>query len=196
MTMNTLKVPDAPAAIKAAMERHQAKGVQLVASTILKPAGNAGRGGGYFMAAVAPFTDEEQATLDKGREIYTQVCFACHGDDGGGGRVPGSENAPPLGPPLASSPRVLGPSDYVINTLLHGLTGPLDGINYPDVMIAMGIQNDEWIAAIGSYVRNCVRQPRAVRDTPGTWRASARRPRAARRRGIPPTWWPRCRSRC
>jgi mono/diheme cytochrome c family protein len=166
MTMNTLKAADAPAAIKAAMERHKAKGVQLVASTILKPAASAGRGGGFFMAAVAPFTGEEQATLDKGREIYTQVCFACHGDDGLGGRVPGSDNAPPLGPPLASSPRVLGPSDYVVNTLLHGLSGPLDGINYPDVMIAMGIQNDEWIAAIGSYVRNSFGN-RAPFVTPG-----------------------------
>jgi hypothetical protein len=68
--------------------------------------------------------------------------------------VPGSENAPLTGPPLAASSRVTGPSDYVVKVLLHGVTGPLDGNTYPDAMIAMGMQTDEWIAAIGSYVRN------------------------------------------
>jgi mono/diheme cytochrome c family protein len=106
------------------------------------------------MEAAAPFTTDEQAVLEKGREIYTQVCFACHGEDGNGGRVPGSENAPLIGPPLAGSSRVRGPSDYVVKVLLHGLTGPLDGTTYPDAMIPMGMQSDEWIAAIGSYVRN------------------------------------------
>ena len=38
--------------------------------------------------------------------------------------------------------------------LLHGVTGPLDGVTYPDAMISMGMQSDDWIAAIGSYVRN------------------------------------------
>ena len=154
LTTNTLKVADASAAIKKTMEANKAKGVQLVASAILNPPAAGGRGGGIFMEAPAPLAPEEQAVVDKGREIYTQICFSCHGDDGRGGKVPGSESAPPLGPPLAGSPRVVGPSDYVIKTLLHGLTGPLDNTNYPDVMISMGMQSDDWIAAIGSYVRN------------------------------------------
>jgi mono/diheme cytochrome c family protein len=154
MTMNTLKVAEATATLKSTLETNKTKGVQLVASTILNPAANTGRGGGAFLETAAPFTPDEQAVLDKGREIYTQVCFACHGEDGKGGRVPGSENAPPIGPPLAGSPRVIGPSDYVVKVLLHGVTGPLDGNTYPDAMISMGMQTDEWIAAIGSYVRN------------------------------------------
>ena len=44
--------------------------------------------------------------------------------------------------------------DYVVKVLLHGLSGPLDGTTYPDAMIAMGMQSDEWIASIGSFVRN------------------------------------------
>jgi mono/diheme cytochrome c family protein/glucose/arabinose dehydrogenase len=154
MTMNTLKVADAQTTLKSALETNKAKGVQLIASTIVNRPANAGRGGGIFMEAAAPLMAEEQAVLDKGREIYTQVCFACHGEDGNGGRVPGSENSPPIGPPLAGSPRVTGPSDYVVKVLLHGVTGPLDGNTYPDAMISMGMQTDEWIAAIGSYVRN------------------------------------------
>ena len=154
MTMNTLKVADAAATLKAIQEKNKAKGVQLVASSILNRPANGGRGGGFFIEAAAALTPEEQAVVDKGREVFTQVCFACHGEDGNGGRVPGSGNAPLIGPPLAASPRVVGPSDYVVKVLLHGVTGPLDGITYPDAMIPMGMQSDEWIAAIGSYVRN------------------------------------------
>ena len=42
----------------------------------------------------------------------------------------------------------------MVKVLLHGVTGPLDGTTYPDAMISMGMQSDEWIASIGSYVRN------------------------------------------
>ena len=56
---------------------------------MLNPAANAGRGGLDALGA-ATFTPEEQATLDKGKEIYTQLCFACHGDDGRGAPVPGA----------------------------------------------------------------------------------------------------------
>ena len=49
---------------------------------------------------------------------------------------------------------MLGHRDYVIKALLHGLTGPINGTTYPDVMIPMGQNNDEWVASIASYVRN------------------------------------------
>jgi mono/diheme cytochrome c family protein len=152
MTINTLKVADGKTVIAAALESNKAKGVQLVAGTMLKPP--AARGGFAMMEGIMPYTSEERATLDKGQEIYTQVCFACHGDDGRGAKVPGAQNEALLGPPLASSPRVLGHQNYVINTVLHGLTGPLDGATYPDVMIGMGQNSDEWVAAITSYIRN------------------------------------------
>ena len=35
-----------------------------------------------------------------------------------------------MAPPLAGSPRVQGHRDYVINTLLHGMTGPIAGQTY------------------------------------------------------------------
>ena len=42
-----------------------------------------------------------------------------------------------------------------IKTLLHGMTGPLDGKTYPaGVMMPLGTNDDQWIAAIASYVRN------------------------------------------
>jgi mono/diheme cytochrome c family protein/glucose/arabinose dehydrogenase len=152
LTMNTLKVADATTVVKTASDTNQAKGVQIVAKTILSPPAGGGRGFA-IMEGIAPYTTDEQALLDKGREIYTQVCFACHGDDGRGQR-PGGADGPPLAPPLAASPRVLGHQDYIVKVLLHGLTGPLSGATYPDAMIGMGQNNDEWVAAIGSYVRN------------------------------------------
>ena len=38
--------------------------------------------------------------------------------------------------------------------LLHGLTGPLADQSYTNVMVPMGAQKDDWIAAVGSYIRN------------------------------------------
>jgi mono/diheme cytochrome c family protein len=153
MTLNTLKAPDARPTISATLETNRTKGVQLIANAMLKPATGGGRGAG-IMEGIRPYTTEERATLDKGQEIYTQVCFACHGDDGRGAKVPGSTSEALLGPPLASSPRVLGHHDYVIKAVLHGLSGPIDGANYPDVMIGMGQNKDEWVSAITSYIRN------------------------------------------
>ena len=154
MTLNTLKVADAPAVIKTVMDANPAKGVQLVAKTALTPATTTA-GGGLESRDAANLSPEEQAALAKGQEIYTQVCFACHGDDGRGQPSPGGPSGRTLAPPLAASPRVLGHRDYVVKTLLHGLTGPLDGTAYSEgVMVPMGQNNDEWIAAIASYVRN------------------------------------------
>ena len=59
-----------------------------------------------------------------------------------------------MAPPLAGSPRVNGHRDYIIKAVLHGLTGPVDGKTYTDVMMPMGINNDEWVAAVASFVRN------------------------------------------
>jgi hypothetical protein len=59
-----------------------------------------------------------------------------------------------MGPPLAGSPRVQGHRDYVIKALLHGMTGPLAGQTYTQVMLPMGSQTDQWIANVASYIRN------------------------------------------
>jgi hypothetical protein len=58
-----------------------------------------------------------------------------------------------MAPALAGSPRVQGHRDYAIKVVLGGLTGPLDGRTYRDVMVPMG-GTDEWVAGITSYIRN------------------------------------------
>ena len=37
---------------------------------------------------------------------------------------------------------------------MHGLTGPVDSKTYPQVMVAMGSNKDQWIADVVSYIRN------------------------------------------
>ena len=145
LTLNRWKVPEAAATIKATMESNQARGVQVVATTVLNPP--AGRGGGRGGA----LTPEQQAVIERGATIYNELCFACHAPDGMG--TPKPELATTMAPPLAGSPRVIGHRDYIIKTVLHGLTGPVDDKTYTDVMMPLGVNNDEWVAAVSSYVR-------------------------------------------
>ena len=152
MTLNTLKVADAKSAIQSVAASNRSKGVQLVASTLLNPP--AGGRGGLESFGAASLTTEEQALLEKGRDIYTSVCFTCHGEDGRGEPMPGAGAGTTRAPALASSPRVVGHPDYVVKVLLHGLTGPVAGNSYTEVMVPMGQSGDEWVAAVTSYVRN------------------------------------------
>ncbi|QMU29719.1 DUF7133 domain-containing protein [Adhaeribacter radiodurans] len=94
---------------------------------------------------------EDQKLVATGSVIFKQLCSSCHGPDGkgrslGGGQMPA--------PPLAGSPRVKGDKILLIQLLLNGLKGPVDGKTYPDIMPAMGHNDDEWIASVLSYVRN------------------------------------------
>jgi mono/diheme cytochrome c family protein len=153
LTLNVLKVPDAAPTIKAAMGANTARGVQFVADRILNPpAAAAGRGGG---AVANPLTSEQQTILERGRTIYNEICFACHGDDGRGTPAPGATaGGLTVAPSLAGSPRVIAHRDYVIKAILHGLTGPIDGRTYPQVMVPLGSNKDQWVADVASFVRN------------------------------------------
>lgn len=146
LTINRWKVPEAAATTTKVMQNNPARGVQLVGATMLTAAATAGA------RARAALTPEQQAQLDRGGQIYNELCFACHGTDGMG--TPKPELATTMAPPLAGSPRVNGHRDYITKVLLHGLVGPVDGKTYTDMMVAMGTFNDEWVAAVGSYVRN------------------------------------------
>ena len=46
-----------------------------------------------------------------------------------------------------------GHRDYIVKAILHGLTGPIDNKTYTDVMMPMGVNNDEWVAAVSSFAR-------------------------------------------
>src|SRR4029453_17072515 len=127
---------------------NQAKGVQEIGRQMLQRIANAA-------TTAAAFSPAQQEQLKEGETVYKTLCFPCHGDDGRGVAMAGAGEGAMMAPPLSGSPRVQGHRDYVINTLLHGMTGPIAGQTYSgQVMLPMGTQNDQWIANIASFVRN------------------------------------------
>jgi mono/diheme cytochrome c family protein/glucose/arabinose dehydrogenase len=148
LTASLFKPSGFAATVKAAQARNASRGVQEIGRQLLQPAPTlvfSGRGGRGGMAPAV------EATLQKGATIYKELCATCHGADGRGTAIEGTGAL--MAPPLVGSNRVLGHRDYVIKTLLHGLTGPIDGRNY-GVMVPMGANNDEWVASIASYIRS------------------------------------------
>ena len=153
LTMNKWNVPDAGAVIKSTADANKARGVQVVATTILNPPTTAGRGGFGPGRGGPSYTAEQQGVIARGGQIYSELCFSCHGSDGLGAPRPGDTSGVTMAPRLAGSPRVNGHRDYVINAILHGLAGPVDDRTYTDVMVPMATQPDDWVAAVASYVR-------------------------------------------
>ncbi len=67
LTMNKWKVPDAGATIKATADANKARGVQVVANTILNPPTAGGRGGfGGGRGGGPSYTAEQQGVIDRG----------------------------------------------------------------------------------------------------------------------------------
>ena len=100
-------------------------------------------------------TIEQRRVVQRGEATYRELCFSCHGGDGKGAPMAGAAPGVTLAPPLSGSARVLGHRDYVINVLLQGLSGPVADKEYPGgIMVPMGMNTDQWIADVASYVRN------------------------------------------
>jgi mono/diheme cytochrome c family protein len=144
LTINTLKVPDAQETLRAAMSSTPARGVKLIADQILNPP--AERGGGRNLTA------PQRAMIATGATVFMETCAQCHGENGSGKPTPTGQL---MAPALAGNPHVTGYPDWVIKTLLHGLTGPINGESYAGlIMVPQKEQSDEWIAMMTSYVRN------------------------------------------
>jgi mono/diheme cytochrome c family protein len=93
--------------------------------------------------------DDIAAMLEKGKQIFTTTCQACHQATGTG--VPGAF------PPLAESEWVNGPPKRMVAIILHGLQGEITvkGQNFQNVMPPFKDQlKPEDIAAVATYVRN------------------------------------------
>jgi mono/diheme cytochrome c family protein len=88
------------------------------------------------------------ALLEKGKQIYTTTCQACHQATG--------EGLPGAFPPLAGSEWVTGPSKRTVAIVLHGVSGEITvkGDKFNSVMPTFKDQfKSEEIAAVVSYVR-------------------------------------------
>jgi len=89
-----------------------------------------------------------------GYRIFEEYCSTCHGKDGKGIKQ--------LAPSLVGSPRVTGDVEITAKIVLHGLTGPVDGIEYNGPMAPNAQQNDEYIADVISYIREHLNQSGTV----------------------------------
>jgi mono/diheme cytochrome c family protein len=151
LTANLLKLPNIEALIAETQAANKSLGIQEIGRQLTQRLANAAT------AAAMAFSPEQQEQMKEGETIYRNLCHTCHGEDARGVALTGTQEGgatPMMGPPLAGSPRVQGHRDYVIKTLLHGMTGPLAGQTYTQVMLPMGAQSDAWIANIASYIRN------------------------------------------
>ncbi|MES2458542.1 MAG: c-type cytochrome [Bacteroidota bacterium] len=95
--------------------------------------------------------ETDKKLVSNGAVIFKGLCATCHGGDGKG-ISNGGKDMP--APPLAGSANVNGDPEKLIRILLHGLSGPVNGNTYADVMPALGSNNDEYIASVLSYIRN------------------------------------------
>lgn len=110
-------------------------------------------------------TDRE--LILNGAAIFKSLCSSCHGADGKGLAIGGTNMA---APPLVGSERLAFlEKKTAARILLHGLTGPVDGKTYSSVMPSMEANSDEWIASVLSYIRYEFggRAPRLPGEIPG-----------------------------
>ncbi len=89
----------------------------------------------------------KQESMNRGKEIYTQLCIVCHQADG-----KGLEGA---FPPLANSDYLLKSPDKAIHAVKFGLQGPItvNGKEYNSIMTNQNL-SDEEIADVLNYVMN------------------------------------------
>jgi len=100
----------------------------------------------------ALLAEADRKLVSDGSVIFKQLCATCHGADGKGITTGGKDQQP--APALAGNADVTGNPTKLIRILLMGLSGPVGGKAYPDVMPALGFNTDEYIASALSYIRN------------------------------------------
>jgi mono/diheme cytochrome c family protein len=89
-----------------------------------------------------------QATITRGKAVYTKWCMACHQKDGGG--------VPHLNPPLIKTTYVLGDKTRLTRIVLKGMNEPIEieDEEYSNPMSPLGHLSDQEISDVLTYVRN------------------------------------------
>lgn len=89
-----------------------------------------------------------QASTERGRQLYLQICAACHQKDGGG--------VPRLNPPLIKTDYVAGDKTRLIRIVLKGLNEPIeiDGEEYTNAMPGQPHLTNQQIADVLTFVRS------------------------------------------
>ncbi|MCW3117471.1 MAG: cytochrome c class [Chitinophagaceae bacterium] len=90
-----------------------------------------------------------KASMERGKQVYTQNCLPCHQADGSG--------VAQLNPPLKNTSYVLGDESKLIHIVINGLSDgvEINGDTYSNPMPPFGASlNDGEIADVLTYVRN------------------------------------------
>ena len=138
---------DARPALLAALDSTTDPRLKKLAAALNARLGWPGKPGIPPPPVVAPLTAGQEVLFDKGRQIYSGLCFACHQQNG--------EGLAGLAPPLEGSEWVEGSPDRPIRIVLKGLAGPVtvDGFKWNLEMPALGILSDDDLAAALTYIR-------------------------------------------
>lgn len=98
---------------------------------------------------------EEKKRISNGETLFFKHCTSCHGADGKGIAVPGTNLF--MAPSLVGSKRVNGDPKKLVPVLLHGLMGPIDGKTYQAgymvPLSAFGLTRDNHVAELASFLR-------------------------------------------
>jgi mono/diheme cytochrome c family protein len=143
MTANFLKWTNSANLIQATIEAHPGSGINEIGSQLHEA-------GSSFVR----FSRQDRAVLDRGEAIYRGLCFACHGQDGQGAHVPGSAVGATIAPPFARNKLASEVCDSIVGAVLKGMKGPVMGKTYDALMVPMEGNDDAWVAAVTSYIRN------------------------------------------
>ena len=94
---------------------------------------------------------ELAASVIAGEKGYKGLCYTCHGADGKGAHAGESL----IAPSFHSNPRVLGNTALLINLVLKGMDGKIDGVSYAGGMMpSIASNGDEYVANVLTYIRN------------------------------------------
>jgi len=98
-------------------------------------------------AAAAVFVKASDEQMKRGAAVYARTCIACHQPTGLG--------LPPVFPPLANAPIVVGNPELPVKFILQGLMGPItvNGMTYNSMMPPVAGVSDAEIADVLTYVR-------------------------------------------
>jgi mono/diheme cytochrome c family protein/glucose/arabinose dehydrogenase len=131
-----LRLPQEPTALSGLAARGDALGTR--AASVLARISWPGKSGGA--EPVAPLNADEQRRFEAGREVYRNVCQACHQPDGRGQEK--------VAPGLGGSALTLAAAEIPVRILLNGKEGPVGLM--PPIGSAF---TDEQVASVLTFVR-------------------------------------------
>ncbi len=100
---------------------------------------------------LAEGNQELAAAVIAGEKAFNGFCYTCHGADGKG--APAGDNL--IAPSLHNNSRVVGNSALLINLVLHGMQGEIEGVNYMGGMMpSIASNGDKYVANVLTYIRN------------------------------------------